>query len=417
MFHFPGLIYVITTIVLVLGAINGQNNLLFIIFGLAVGGLIVSGILSGANLIGIHVDRVESRGGTGGEGAAAGVGEEATLRYAIRNRNRLFSSFALIIEELPPSVERGASRSARRLLSPAAAFAAHVPARTSGRGASGIIEVEAHPLALARGAARINRFRVVSTFPFGLTKKALIFECADEVLIHPAPATILRPVIGTGSGEKATGGAVRAWRGGDDFYSLREFASGDSVRSVAWRASARTGTMLVKDASVPRSRRVLIEFEPSPSDSAATERCLSAAAGLALDAMSKGYEVAIGERDGSMLMGFGPRGGTSGGGARANAMLSVLARWEHSEPANGKTPSQSQTPDNESRQGKNVLRVVVIAGGGTGGDDGTGSGIVCVGGDDAEVFAPASATLPPPPPSPPPRQPSLPASPHTGENP
>ena len=46
LFHAPGITYAVTTIVLILGAINGQNNFLFALFGLATGGLVISGFFS-----------------------------------------------------------------------------------------------------------------------------------------------------------------------------------------------------------------------------------------------------------------------------------------------------------------------------------------------------------------------------------
>ena len=90
-FHWPGLAYAGTSVVLVIGAINGQNNLLFAIFGMAVGGLIVSGFLSGINLLGITVERVAV--------IAAGVGEEVIIRYRVRNTSRFFALMGITIEE------------------------------------------------------------------------------------------------------------------------------------------------------------------------------------------------------------------------------------------------------------------------------------------------------------------------------
>jgi len=56
-FHSPGLVYAVTTMVLVMGAINGQNNLLFWLFGLGVAGLLISGILSGGSLMRLDIER------------------------------------------------------------------------------------------------------------------------------------------------------------------------------------------------------------------------------------------------------------------------------------------------------------------------------------------------------------------------
>ena len=217
LFHAPGITYAVTSMVLILGAINGQNNLLFAIFGLAVGGLIISGLISGANLMGVRVSRLTSLEGR--------CGETATIRYAVRNANRFIPAFGLLVEELP-SPDAGHGR-----LSRIAALALHVPAGRS-------VIVEASPTCLARGPVRLRRFRVTSTFPFGLTRKSVELECDEEVLVLPAIAQPVGDPVRRAAGDRFSRADRSASRQGDEFHSLREYAEGDPMRSVAWRASA-----------------------------------------------------------------------------------------------------------------------------------------------------------------------------------
>jgi uncharacterized protein (DUF58 family) len=42
---------------------------------------------------------------------------------------------------------------------------------------------------------------------------------------------------------------------GEDLASLREYRSGDSMRHVAWKASARHDSLLVKDYEQPEARQ------------------------------------------------------------------------------------------------------------------------------------------------------------------
>src|ERR1041385_4840021 len=53
-FHGPGLVYILVTLFIAMGAINSQNNLLFAALGLAIGGLLISGIISGGALLGVR---------------------------------------------------------------------------------------------------------------------------------------------------------------------------------------------------------------------------------------------------------------------------------------------------------------------------------------------------------------------------
>ncbi|XOV76788.1 MAG: hypothetical protein ACFHWZ_08095 [Phycisphaerales bacterium] len=55
--HSGGVFYIVVTVLLGIGSINSQNNLLFIVFGVALGAMLVSGVVSGAMMMGLEVDR------------------------------------------------------------------------------------------------------------------------------------------------------------------------------------------------------------------------------------------------------------------------------------------------------------------------------------------------------------------------
>lgn len=317
--HFPGVVYVVTTLVLVLGALNGQNNLLFALFGLAVGGLIVSGILSGANLIGISVERLPPAHGA--------VGEPLFVRYRVSNRNWLIGAFGVTIEELEESRrarrKRGAPPLAGRLHSPLRVFAAYVPAR-------GSIIVEARALGLRRGIAELRRFRAISTFPFGLTKKSVLFEQLHSVRVRPRPAPVRSGLLRAGGGGTPRGGRLQRWRGGDEFWALREFSPGDSLRSVAWRPSARMGQVLVRDMARASARRFWIELDVEGADPQMTERAICIAAGLFAQAHQVGCPVGLRESRGIVLAPI--RSGRSHLGEALDA-LAAWPRTENSHPA------------------------------------------------------------------------------------
>lgn len=290
-YHFSvgGLAYALTTSVLLVGAINGQNNLLFWLFGLAIAGLIISGVLSGSALMGVRVRReVVSRGV---------AGEEMHVRYHVHNRNRVFGAFALVIEELP-SARNWLGRKHRAewegLIAPCAAAVEYVPPR-------GTVVVEAGPKAIRRGVARLGPVRVSSAFPFGLTRKSVTSVQEQEVILRPAPAALMNGrVLG-----RATEGASSAWakpsRQGQDFFSLRDYQPGDSVRSVAWKVSARTGELMVRTLADPPGKRVWLVVDDAMQE-ANLERGLSVCAGLALAFLSQGRDVGLRVLRGGVLL-------------------------------------------------------------------------------------------------------------------
>ncbi|MCX5691989.1 MAG: DUF58 domain-containing protein [Planctomycetota bacterium] len=349
LFHAPGITYAVTTIVLILGAINGQNNFLFALFGLATGGLVISGILSGANLMGVRVSRLQP--------LEARVGEQATLRYRISNVNRFLPACAILVEELP------SRRGVVARLGTAVGFAAYIPAGES-------IVVEAGALCRERGLASLSRFRVTSTFPFGLTRKSVVFDAADQVVVYPMHAQLRADPIHAAAGERLSQSRATPSRHGDEFHSLREYVDGDPLRSVAWRASARGDMLLVREHTRRSSGRVILEFD-SALKGDALERVISCVAAMAQRACEQGNQFAVARTGGGMVSSFGT------GKAHLRAVLKSLALFD--------APGVVQTERALVRP-RDVVRVVVVPGAAlvTRHD-----GAIRVGADDAQTFGPA----------------------------
>ena len=149
--HLPGFVYVLLTALLVLGAVNSQNNLLFAIFGLAVAGIIVSGVVSGAAIMGLRIEReiIED----------VEAGRDLRVRYRIRNNNWLIPSAGLAIEEIATDRKGRHASTWSRHVSPIAAF---VPWLRAGEE----LIVEGKGKAHTRGTATLNLVRITTTFPF-----------------------------------------------------------------------------------------------------------------------------------------------------------------------------------------------------------------------------------------------------------
>jgi uncharacterized protein (DUF58 family) len=88
---------------------------------------------------------------------------------------------------------------------------------------------------------------------------------------------------------------------GDEFFALREFQPGDSVRSLAWRASARADKPLVRSMAVRPGRRAWIIVDDRATDES-LERVMSVAASLALQLRDQGGDIGLaGVSCGSLL--------------------------------------------------------------------------------------------------------------------
>jgi len=271
--------------VLVLGAVNGQNNLLFWLFGLGVGGLIVSGVLSGGALMGLEIERESAE--------TISVGDDLILRYRVTNRSRVFPAFGLVIEELVSA--RGGTLIGTwlgRLWAPVA-FAPYVPAR-------GFAIVETRVKALKRGPVMLGPVRVWTTFPFGLTKKSKTFYQESEVLVRPRVAPLRPGALEGLIGKGEQGATLRKSRVGEEFYSLREYAPGDSLRSVAWRSTARLGHAVVREMALRPSRRLWIVLDLGGGEPD-VERVLSVAGALCVRAIDAGLEPGLALAGGRVL--------------------------------------------------------------------------------------------------------------------
>ncbi|MFZ4573028.1 MAG: DUF58 domain-containing protein [Phycisphaerales bacterium] len=308
-FHGPLLVYVVTTVVLVFGAINGQNNLLFWLFGLAVGGLIVSGFLSGSALMGIHVEReLPGRGE---------VGEPMRVRYRVRNSNFLFPACAMLIEE----IERGPGGRSSLWKSTFPRCETFLPRVEAG--SSQICTATTTPR--KRGEVAFLCVRVSTTFPFGLTRKSVVFAAESRTLVRPMRVHTPRPQGNTGverSHELASN--TRARDG--EFFGLREYSEGDPARLIAWRATAKLGRPIVREAVLPPARRELVLLD-LPEDPAALEAVVSVGAGLAERLSRDGVESAVGLTRGGLLVPFGR------GPRHLSNSLDALARLEPGDAA------------------------------------------------------------------------------------
>ncbi len=269
-------LFIMTAVFLAVGAINSQNNLLFWAFGIAVGGLVVSGFTSGSGLMGVRLERVPP--------ATGRVGRPVEIRYRVRSTSRWMPAFGLIIRER--ATFAGADRERASLVETGLT---HVPAR-------GIATAVARYNPSERGVLELGRVEVTSTAPFGLLRKTLVFNLPASVEIGPRPMR-LRAAVSAPSGQSMSSHRPVAARvgSGDEFYGLRSYVPGDSPRLIAWRASARQGNLVIRQMIPPVPPRCVVrlaEFGPS-TPRHLRERAMALAAAVVERAAEAGMSVGL----------------------------------------------------------------------------------------------------------------------------
>jgi len=145
-----------------------------------------------------------------------------------------------------------------------------------------------------RGRYRESGFGVATRFPFAFLTKTRQLALQREVLVYPPvePADELFEVLPLVRGEWES--FVRGR--GTDLYRIREYMPEDSARHVDWKATAKSGSLKVREFSREDERKLCIVFDNPPAgliSEAAYERAVNLAASLAWHFSSQDAEVSF----------------------------------------------------------------------------------------------------------------------------
>jgi uncharacterized protein (DUF58 family) len=160
-----------------------------------------------------------------------------------------------------------------------------------------------------RGRLVFDGFRVSTTFPFGFLRKSVSFRQRSDTLVYPRLLP-LRPDLLSRLVQGGLGGfRLSAKSGpGEDYFGLREYRPGDSIRQIAWKrvasgAGSGVGSGLVSiersSASPPRLRVVLnlrvptAELRANADGRKLEEEAISLAASLLSLGDALGHEVGL----------------------------------------------------------------------------------------------------------------------------
>jgi uncharacterized protein (DUF58 family) len=233
-----GWIYIGGIILVALAAINTGNNLLFLILACLIASILMSGILSSITLAGVEM-RLELP-----EHIFAGQTVRGVVQ--LKNEKQTLPSFSLRVE----GVKKKGSHTAAILATPV--YFPYLPKNE--------LVKQSVPMSFPRrGIYRQEAFRIVTRFPFGFLQKARRLDLASEALVYPsveATAEFVDVIPGIlGAIESLAKGR------GQDLYALRDYQPTDSVRHVHWKASARSGSLMVREFAREDDCRVVLVFD------------------------------------------------------------------------------------------------------------------------------------------------------------
>jgi uncharacterized protein (DUF58 family) len=293
-----GIIYVLTVLLIGVAALNTGNNLLYVIVAAMLAAILVSGVASAVVLRELELDiRLP-------EHVFAG---SATLgKIVVRNRRKWLPSFSISVVPLkqkasaqwqwvattfgfPPGQPAAKQwvtlpdRQLRRIAANAAAplgifndsaYFPYIPA-------SAELSAELELCFPRRGRYQQNSFGLATRFPFAFLTKTRRVPLSREILVYPPVDTTdeffeVLPLI---AGEFESFARGR----GDDLYLIREYMPEDSARHVDWKATAKSGSLKVREFSREDERKLRLVFDnPAPGtvSEQAYENAVTAAASL-----------------------------------------------------------------------------------------------------------------------------------------
>lgn len=112
-----------------------------------------------------------------------------------------------------------------------------------------------------RGWNRPGRLQVESVFPLGLIRTWSLPDMASACLAWPLP---LPGGECPASGEQDKQGQKEQGAGNDDFAGLKDYVTGDSLRRIDWKTFARSHGLYVRHFSDPAEGKRLLEWERLP---------------------------------------------------------------------------------------------------------------------------------------------------------
>lgn len=270
-----GLVYCSLMMFMGLAAINTQANLLFGVFGLMIGIVLISLWISGVVLKKLNLTRRLPD--------HAIVGQPTSVAYEFANRKRFWPSVSVTVAELE-GVEAFVKQPHGYLLHAAGGMSATIP-------------VELIPK--RRGVHNLGLHQISTSFPFGFIKRAVERNIHDSLLVYPAIGHVEPKLLQQMRSAESTGPSVRPRRGGmDEFYGLKEFRTGESPRFIYWRRSARTGTLVAREMTHVSPPRIMILLDSqvrqrTPAAHADVELCIAMAASLASHALEADLPVGL----------------------------------------------------------------------------------------------------------------------------
>lgn len=181
-----------------------------------------------------------------------------------------------------------------------------------------------------RGVYTVGPLVAIAGDPLGLSQRETVVAEPFELLVHPRIELVSdRPLTRQFEDPPIRPPVSKPWPSGLEFYGMREYVPGDDLRRIVWRASARTGRVMVREAEQGITDQITIILDNDRGRhsrdgedlSESFETGVRAAASLGVRHLREGYAVSTYVNGGALTRSL--RGATS-----QLVLLDSLARLE-----------------------------------------------------------------------------------------
>jgi len=293
-----GIVYALSTLLIGIAALNSGNNLLYIVVAAMLAALLVSGVVSAVVLRDLELDiRLPDH---------VFAGKPVLGRILLHNPRCWLPSISIHVvpskkkkpekkwswepavfgfpPKRPPEQQwvRLPDRRVRRIVNDGSmpglfegfAYFPYLPAKAE---LSADLELRFQ----RRGRYVEEGFGLATRFPFAFLTKTRRVPLARTVLVYPGvePTDEFLDILPMITGEFETFVRGRGY----DLYRIREYMPEDSARHVDWKATAKSGSLKVREFSREDERKLRLVFDnPAPTvlSPEAYERAVGLAASL-----------------------------------------------------------------------------------------------------------------------------------------
>lgn len=217
-----------------------EANLLIVVAGMLCGPLLVNWYFAARSLRRIDVRRFAPQ--------AVIAGETTVVEIGLRNSRKRFGSWAVRVRDL---IRREDLPQAGQSLQPELVFPRLRPGESR--------RLTYRVCLPQRGRYRLGPIAVSTRFPFGLVRRTATFPGEHSLTVLPRSGRLM-PAWDVQLAEDVEGwqGGRQPTRAAGDFFGVREWQAGDSVRWIHWRGTARHNQLMVRQFEKPRRRDVVL---------------------------------------------------------------------------------------------------------------------------------------------------------------